>query len=324
MKAIVCQNYGSPDVLELEEVEKPTPKNNEVLIQIHATTVTPSDVLLRSGNFPLLFLIPGRIMYGITRPRRLIPGYELAGVIESVGKDAKLFQKGDQVFGASTWKMSCNAEYICLPEKAALAIKPADMTYEAAAAFCDGACTALNFLKEGNIQRGHNVLIYGASGSVGTYAVQLAKYFGADVTGVCSAANVEMVQALGADKVIDYTAEDFTNGGETYDIIFDAVGKSSFVACMGSLKQEGTYLSTRMMLRGRWASMRSRKKAIGGITTSNAQDLTFLKGLIEAGKIKSVIDRCYPLDQIVEAHRYVEKGHKKGNVVVTVEQTPRS
>ena len=326
MKAIVCEEYGSPDVLQLKEVDKPIPKKNQVLIRIHATTVTPTDVMLRSGRVPLTSWIPARMMYGLIRPRGLIPGYELAGVIESVGKDVSLFKKGDQVFGGTWWRMSCSAEYICLSEEAALAIKPASVTYEEAAAITDGASTALYFLKKGNIRSGQKVLIYGASGAVGTAAVQLAKYFGAEVTGVCSTRNLEMVRSLGADKVIDYTKEDYSNSGQTYDIIFDTVGKSSFSDCIGSLKEKGIYILTVKKLtsriRGKWISITSGKKVKFGISKDNTEDLNFLKGLVEAGKIRPVIDRRYPLEQLADAHRYVEKGHKRGNVVITIDHCP--
>jgi NADPH:quinone reductase-like Zn-dependent oxidoreductase len=266
--------------------------------------------------------LPARIKFGIRNPRGLIPGYELSGEIESVGKDVKQFGKGDQVFGATMWRMSCSAEYICLPEDCALATKPSNMTYEEAVAITDGGCTALHFLRKGNIQSGQKVLIYGASGSIGTIAVQLAKHYGAEVTGICSTTNVELVKSLGADKVIDYTKEDFSKSGETYDIIFDTVGKSSFSDCIKSLKEEGIYLSTLMKMttriRGKWISIISNKKVKAGLTMSNTESLKFLKELIEEGKLKSVIDRSYPLEQIIKAHRYVEKGHKKGNVVITI------
>lgn len=322
MKAVTYTKYGAPSVLQIEEIAKPAPRKNEVLVRVYATTVTPSDMLLRSGKFPILFWLPARILYGITNPRRLIPGYELAGEVVAVGKDVTRFRKGDQVFGGTAWKMSCSAEYICLPEEGMITIKPANMTYQEAAAFCDGACTALHFLRKANIQPGKKVLINGASGSVGTFAVQLGKHFGAEVTGVCSTTNLELVRSLGADQVIDYTRADFAKSGQAWDIIFDAIGKSSFPHCKPALKPDGIYLTTAInpaiipyML---WTSLAGGKRARTAMSIVNPEDLDFLKGIIAAGKIKSVIDRCYPLEQIAEAHQYVEKGRKKGNVVITV------
>ena len=328
MKAIVYTEYGPPDVLQLKEVEKPSPKDDEVLIKIFATTVNQTDPVARKGE-PFF----ARFYTGLIRPKNHILGNELAGEIESVGKDVKLFKEGDQVFGTGTG-YGAYAEYICLPEEGTtLAIKPANMTYEEAAG-CDGVLTALPFLRDkGNIQNGQKVLINGASGGVGTAAVQLARYYGAEVTGVCSTTNLELVESLGADKVIDYTKEDFTKSGQTYDIIFDAVSKSSFSRCKSSLKQRGVYLSTvptlAILLQMLWTSMIGSKKAIIAFTglrpaSERTKDLIFLKELSEAGKIKSVIDRRYPLEQIAEAHRYVEKGHKKGNVIITVEHNNKT
>jgi NADPH:quinone reductase-like Zn-dependent oxidoreductase len=325
MQAIVYTTYGSPDVLQLKEVEKPTPKDNEVQVRIHATTATAAHLLIRTGR-PYI----GRLFIGIRSPKNPNIGTEFAGEVEAVGKDVKLFKVGDQVFGATGINGGCYADYNYLPEDGVLTMKPTNMTYAQAAAVLDGASTALHFLRDkGSIRSGQKVLINGASGSVGTAAVQLAKYFGAEVSGVCSTANHDMVKSLGADTVIDYTTEDFTKSGQTYDIIFDAVAKSSFQQCKSSLKQNGIYLTTvaglPQMVQSLWTSVVGSKKArfgAAGLRSTNAQkaDLIFLKDLIEAGKIKAVIDRCYPLEQTAEAHRYIETGRKKGNVVITVAQ----
>ena len=325
MKAIVCTKYGPPDVLQLKEVEKPTLKDNEVLIKVHAATVASGDCFIRSFTFAPWFWLPGRIMYGLIRPRKNIPGNELAGEIISVGKGVTRFRKGDQVFGI-IWETSfggANAEYKCLPEDG-VAIKPANMTYEEAAAVPIGGLTALHLLRKGNIQSGQKILVYGASGSVGTFAVQIAKYFGAEVTGVCSTTNTEMVKSIGADKVIDYTKEDFTRSGQVYDIIFDSVRKTSFSRCKRSLKRRGSYITVDWpLITALWTSIVGSRKVVFGIA-KRIEDLTFLRELIEAGKIRAVIDRSYPLEQTAEAHRYVETGHKKGNVVITLDHNNKT
>jgi NADPH:quinone reductase-like Zn-dependent oxidoreductase len=331
MKAIVWTKYGPPDVLQLKEVEKPTPRDNEVLIRIYATTVTAGDCELRSLKIPILFRLPVRIYLGFRKPREIILGQELAGEIELVGKDVKLYKKGDQVFATTGFGFGAYAEYKCLPEEpkmGVLARKPVNMTYEEAAAVPTGGLESLHFLRKANIQSGQKVLIIGAGGSIGTFAVQLARYFGAEVTGVDRAGKLDMLNSIGAEHVIDYTQEDFTKNGKTYDVIFDVMGKGSFSGSVSSLKQNGRYLlgnpGLTQIVRGRWTSMRSSKKVIIGAANQKNEDLFFLKELIEAGKIKSVIDRCYPLEQIAEAHRYVDTGQKKGNVVITVEHNSKT
>ena len=324
MKAIIYTQYGSPDVLRLAEVEKPAPQNNEVLIKIMATTVTATDSIFRKGT-----QFSARAFTGLIRPKNRILGDVLAGEIEAVGPEVTSFKPGDQVFGSSGTGFGAHTEYICLPEDGALAIKPANLTYDEAVAVYDGTLTALPFLRDtANIRPGQKVLINGASGSIGTAAVQLAKYFEADVTGVCSKANVELVKSLGADNVIDYTQEDFTQSGQAWDIIFDTVGKSSFSRCKNSLTQNGVYLSTVLgpgiLLQMLWTSLAGSKKAkitFAGMRSprEKAEDLAFLKGLVETGKMKPVIDKRYTLEQIAEAYRHVETGHKKGNVVITLD-----
>ena len=322
MLAVFYEKYGSPNVLKFQETTKPTPKEDEILVKVHATTVTVADVRSRSFTVPASVWLPARISLGLTKPKKPILGMELAGEVESTGKDVSRFKKGDQVFAATLIKFGAYAEYICLPEDAAVAIKPSNVTYEEAAALPIGARTALHYIRKADIQSGQKVLVYGASGSVGTYAVQVAKYFGAEVTGVCSTANLELVKSLGADKVIDYTVEDFSTQSETYDVVIEAVNKSSFSACMRVLKEDGIYVNVTEPLPSfqmLWVKMRSNKRVmLGENAPERADDLIFIKELVETEKLKPVIDRSYPINQIVEAHRYVEKGHKKGNVVLTV------
>jgi NADPH:quinone reductase-like Zn-dependent oxidoreductase len=334
MNAIVWTKYGPPEGLQLQEVEKPTPKDDEVLIRIHATTVSAGDCEFRTLKGPLLMSLAMRIFVGLREPTRIrILGQELAGKMETAGKDVTLFKEGDQVFAGLGINMGAYAEYICLPEKpgemeGVLAAKPSNMTYEEAAAVPLGGLNALYFLRKGNIQSGEKVLINGAGGSIGTIAIQLAKNFGAEVTAVDSTAKLDMLRSIGADQVVDYTQEDFTKSGETYDVIFDVVGKSSYSRSIRSLKENGrfilAYARLSQMVRGNWTSMSSSKKVIGGNATYRAKDLTYLKELIEVGKIMSIIDKRYPLEQIPEAHRYVEKGGKKGNVAIIVEHNNKT
>jgi NADPH:quinone reductase-like Zn-dependent oxidoreductase len=321
MKAVVCTQYGPPEVLQLKEVAKPTPKENQILIRIHAASITPSDCAFRKAD---PFII--RLIYGLTKPRNPAQGVEWAGEIEAIGPVVKTFQVGDQVFGMDPNTFGAHAEYICLPEEKPVVVKPASMSYEAAVGICDGGCTALTFLRDvAKVQPGQSVLINGASGAVGAYGVQLAKHFGAQVTGVCSSANVALVKALGADEVIDYTQADFTQASQRYDVIFDAVGKSSFARCKSALKPQGVYMTTVpslvIVLQMGWTALAGSKKAkftTAGLLQSKA-NLNFLGELFVAGKLKAVIDRRYRLDQIIEAHRYVETGRKKGNVIITID-----
>ena len=331
MKAAVYHRYGPPEVIQIEDVEKPVPKDNQVLIRIHATTVSAADWRMRRA---VPFLV--RFLTGFWRPKKIqILGMEFSGKIDSVGRAVTRFVVGDQVFGSTGFKFGAHAEYICLPEDALLAKKPVNVSFEEAAAVLFGGVSALHFLRKGNIQARQKVLIYGASGSVGVFAVQLAKHFGAHVTGVCSTAHVDLVKSLGADAVVDYTREDFSRADRVYDMVFDTVGKSGFSRSLKSLKRDGCYVrvggSGRLLsillgiVREKWASITGAAKVIGGLGGGGgtAEDLSFLKGLIEAGKLRTVIDRRYSLGEIAEAHRYVEAGHKKGHVVIIVEKTSR-
>jgi NADPH:quinone reductase-like Zn-dependent oxidoreductase len=322
MKAIVYDRYGPPDVLQVREVPTPAPNDHEVLIRTHATTVTSGDHRVRSLDVPAGFGLVTRVIFGILRPRKHILGSELAGEVESVGKDVSKFKAGDQVFAYPGAAMGCYAEFRCMPESGAVARKPAGLTYDEAAALSFGGTTALDFFRRGKLQAGDRVLVNGASGAVGTAAVQLARHFGADVTGVCSTANVELVRSLGANRVIDYTAEDFTERGERYDIIVDTAGTAPFSRSKDSLKEKGRLLlvfaGLADMLQAPWVSMTTGTKVIAGPAAGRAEDLRFLAALAEAGEFKPVIDRRYPFEQIVEAHRYVDAGHKKGNVVITL------
>ncbi len=326
MKAAVYTRYGPPEVLEIRDVEKPAPADKEVLIRIHATTVCAADWRLRKADPSLT-----RLMNGLSAPSRMrILGLEFSGTVEAVGKAVTRYSINDQVFGSTGFKFGAHAEYTCLPESALMAIKPVNMTFDEAAAVLFGGITALHFLKKAGIQPGQNVLIYGASGSVGVFTVQLAKHFGAHVTAVCSTTNLDLVKSLGADDVVDYTKEDFSRTGPVYDIVFDAVGKSGFSRSLKAIKRGGVYVRVagegqtlsiiRDILRGVWVSMTSPVKVIGGVAAATPATLSFLKELIEAGKLRTVIDRRYSLNEIVEAHRYAEAGHKKGHVVVLVER----
>jgi len=324
MKAIVYTKYGPPEVLQLKEVEKPVPKDNEVLIKIYTTTVNRTDCGFRKPEYPLII----RLTNGLFKPKRKILGSELAGEIVSIGKNVKTFKNGDQVFGLTGNNFGAHAEYICLPDEASIVTKPVNMNYEEAAAVCDGLMLAFNYIRKANLQKGQKILIYGASGSIGTAAVQLAKYYGAKVTAVCNTKNLELVKSLGADEIIDYTKDDFTKISKTFDVVFDAVGKSSFFRCKNLIKKGGIYFSTDLgflvqnLFLALWTSifrsMPSGKKVLFPIPKVTKEDISFFKELIEAGKYKAVIDRRYTLEQIVEAYRYVETEQKTGNVVITV------
>jgi NADPH:quinone reductase-like Zn-dependent oxidoreductase len=324
MRAAVFTRYGAPDVVQIKEVERPVPKDHEVLVRVLATTVCAGDWRMRKAD-PFI----ARFMNGLWRPRRVqILGMEFAGTVESVGKAVTGFAVGDEVFGSPGFRFGAHAEYTCVPDDALMATKPVNMTFEEAAAVLFGGVSALHFLKKARIQAGQRVLVYGASGSVGVFAIQLAKHFGAYVVGVCSTANLDLVRSLGADEVIDYTKEDFSRAGRVYDMVFDTVGKSGFSRSLKSLKRGGRYVrvggSGRLLayageiLRGMWMSATRSATLVGGVARSSAADLAFLKGLIEGGKLRTVIDRRYSLEQIAEAHRYVEAGHKKGHVVIAV------
>lgn len=323
MKAIVCTGYGAPEVLQLREIDKPAPKDGEVLIKVHAATVTAGDVNVRGFTFvPPGFGPLPRLMFGWSKPNKPVLGVELAGEIEAVGQGVTAFKKGDRVFGIDSRTFGAYAEYACRPAAGPLAPMPSNMSFEEAASIPFGAGTALYFLRDrAKIRPGQKVLVIGASGGVGVYAVQLARYFGAEVTGVCSTGNVELVKSLGAFRVIDYTREDFTRQGDRYDVILDTVpGKASFSRCKGSLAPKGLYLAVaggpKEMMQSLWTSLAGGKKVVFGSPTENSADLTFLKGLAEHGHIKPVIDKRYPLEQAAEAHRYVDTGRKKGSVVL--------
>ena len=326
MKAVVWTKYGGPDGLQFQEIIKPTPKDNEVLIRVHATTVTAGDCEMRALKFPIFLILPIRLFVGLRKPKNVtILGQEFSGEVEAVGINVKNFKVGDQVFGTAGFSIGTYAEYLCLPEESdegVLAIKPATMNFEEAAAVPTGGLEALHFLRKGKIRNGQRILINGAGGSIGTSGVQLAKHFGAEVTAVDRAEKLDMLRSIGADHVIDYTQEDFTRNGQIYDVIFDVVGKSPFSRSIQSLSENGYYLIANprlpKMVLGWWVSMRSSKKVILEMTKQKTEDLIHLRELIEAGTLKTVIDKKYPLEQTAEAHAYVETGHKKGNVIITI------
>lgn len=336
MKAIVCPEFGAPDVLQLKEVVKPTPKDNEVLIRVRAASVNFGDLMARNFkavsprefNMPFLFWLVGKISFGFSKPKVTILGSELAGHVEAVGKDVTKFKAGDPVFAHIGMNMGANAEYVCLPESGTIASKPFNLSYEEASTLPYGAVMAVSLLGKANLQRGQKVLINGASGGIGSMAVQLAKYYGAEVTGVCGTPRLGFVKALGADKVIDYTQEDFIQNGETYDLIFDILGRSSFSKLKRSLKPNGIYLlasfKTKALLQMLWTSLTgSKQKVICAFAIETPESLVFVKKLVEEGKVKAIVDKSFPLEQAAEAHRYVEQGRKQGNVVIRVEHDGR-
>jgi NADPH:quinone reductase-like Zn-dependent oxidoreductase len=330
MKAMSVTAYGPPDVLRLVEIEKPSPGDHEVLIRVHATPVNYGDLTARNFgnitprefNMPMPLWLPARLAFGFKKPRRPVLGNELAGMVEGVGKHVRNFRIGDQVFAYSGMNMGADAEYVCMPEDGMVAVKPSNMTYEEASAVPYGGITALCLLRKAAIKGGHKVLINGASGGIGSMAVQLAKEYGAEVTAVCGTPRLEYVKSLGADKVIDYTREDFTGNGERYNLIFDILGRSSFSRCRGSLTPNGTYLlasfKTKQLFQMLWTSVLGGRKVICALSDEKREDLILLKELVENGKIKTVIDRCFPLEQTAEAHRYIERGMKRGQVIITI------
>jgi len=335
VKAIVYTEYGSPDVLKLAEVAKPTPRDNEILVNVHAVSVKIGDIWARnvkaispgqfSMSFPLWVLT--RLMFGVHKPKKNILGAEFAGVVEAAGNNVTLFKKDDQVFGYRGPAFGANAEYLCMPEHGVVALKPVNMTFDEAATVPYGALTALNLLRKVNIQRGQKILINGASGGIGSYAMQLAKHYGAEVTGVCGTPRVALVRALGASHVIDYTKEDFTQNGKTYDVIFDVLGKTSFSRCQSSLTENGIYLLASFKMPQLWqmltTSMRHGRKVVCALSSETPADLLSIKELVEAGEIKTIIDKRFPLAQTADAHRYMEAGQRVGNVVIVVEHPAR-
>ncbi|MBI5540223.1 MAG: NAD(P)-dependent alcohol dehydrogenase [Bacteroidia bacterium] len=321
MKAVICTKYGSPEVLQLCEVDKPIPNDNDILIKINATTVSSADGIMRKSES-----FVSRVILGFSKPRKKyrIMGLELAGEVESIGKNVKRFKQGDQVFGFTGFNPGTYTEYKCMSEKGSLELKPSNISFEEAASVVDGASTALFFLRnKANIQESQKILIIGASGSIGIFAVQLAKIFGAEVTGICSSSNLKLVKSLGADRVIDYTKEDFATSGKKYDVIFDTAGKSSFKHCKSSLTKNGLYMVTtgaiiKNYIFTFWTKLVNRKRFIFAMSVNKNEALKFIKELIESKKLRTVIDRTFTLEQIVEAHKYLENGNKKGNIVITV------